>query len=419
MHFEPQPENDFQQFWKTYYGRCREAFSGIRAVAAKWTAEDLIPGLSDFDTRFILRDDMTTEEWCHLSLEVGRVHTQLAREFPSWARNLEHLPGINLTAAEITDPLLFYPEFQQWTYYDGDPDTVRQIEEYLASHAWSRRDELFQLKKISTFFGPYIRGIDPPINIGPWESKYPLHSRFMHYFAPPVQAGVSLAEHRNVAGKFEALRRARELFPQPETIDMILESVERHYEVPEYYEEPRVTEIERELEQYLVRMWAALADHIILLAPEASDDKQAVAKKVSAVPIDPVESFYASIKFGRLLRGRLLFYAGSIPWFDSEWLIHNELNRLVSGFFTTPLTVYGRIRFDESVEPEEVVRRIRGELLDDETCDDLLAFAKVASAEVFEGAEKDRSREVAGYFDAVLVTAEALAQDLLHRLDLG
>jgi len=418
MHFEPRPDNDFHAFWQTYFTRCQEVCPQICAIAAKWTFEDLIPGLSDFDTRFILRDGFTTAQWCQLSVDVGQVHTQMVRDFPAWARNLEHLPGINLTSGEVTDPLLFYPEFQQWTYYGGDQDTVNAIERCLERHAWSRRDELFQLKKIGTFFGPYIRGIDPPINLGPWENKYALHSRFMHYFTPPIQAGVSLVEQRNVRGKFESLRRARELFPQPETIDMILETVERHYEVPAYYDEPRLTEIERELEDYLSGMWAALAEHVTLLVPQGSDDRQAVAARIAAVPIDVVESFFESIKFGRLLRGRLLFYAESIPWFASEWLVRNELNRIAGHFFTNPLTVYGRIRFEEDLPPADVLGRLRGDLLDSAVCDELLAFASLASVPTSEGAEKERAREVADLFDAVLVTSEALAQDLLQRLDL-
>src|SRR5690606_23294976 len=63
MKFEPRPANDFLAFMQTYYERCRQRIPKIVAVAAKWAFEDLIPGLSDFDTRFILRGPMSADDW--------------------------------------------------------------------------------------------------------------------------------------------------------------------------------------------------------------------------------------------------------------------------------------------------------------------------------------------------------------------
>lgn len=45
MQFHPAPANDFRAFIDVYFGRCRAAVPGIRAVSGKWTLEDLIPGL--------------------------------------------------------------------------------------------------------------------------------------------------------------------------------------------------------------------------------------------------------------------------------------------------------------------------------------------------------------------------------------
>ena len=108
-------------------GTCA-AGSSIRAIAAKWTFEDLIPGLSDFDTRFILEGPMAAEDWNTMSLAVGAIHTDLAREFPKWARNLEHLPGVNFTVEEILDSRLFFPESQQWTFYEGDKVVLKEVQ---------------------------------------------------------------------------------------------------------------------------------------------------------------------------------------------------------------------------------------------------------------------------------------------------
>ena len=133
-----------------------------------------------------------------MSVAVGDVHTRLAREAPRWARILEHLPGLNLTRNEMTSPVTYYPEFQQWTYYKGDGQVLGSIRTCLARKRWASRDEAFHLKKFSMYYGPYIRGIDPPVNLGKWENKYPLHSRFMHYFSPPVQSAVSIVRTRGV-----------------------------------------------------------------------------------------------------------------------------------------------------------------------------------------------------------------------------
>ena len=129
MKFEAEPENDFELFIDTYFQRCKQVAAKLRAIAGKWTFEDLLPGLSDFDTRLIFTNDVSIAEWARMSIEVGKVHTQLAKEFPRWARKLEHLPGLNLTGAEMTDPAFYYPEFQQWTYYRGDERILDSIKD--------------------------------------------------------------------------------------------------------------------------------------------------------------------------------------------------------------------------------------------------------------------------------------------------
>ena len=67
MRFEPAPENDFGRFIEVYFERCRAVCPKLAAIAGKWTFEDLIPGLSDFDTRLIFADDTRVEEWIEMS----------------------------------------------------------------------------------------------------------------------------------------------------------------------------------------------------------------------------------------------------------------------------------------------------------------------------------------------------------------
>jgi hypothetical protein len=419
MHFEPAPSNDFADFIAEYHGRCQARVPLIRAVAGKWSFEDLIPGLSDFDTRFIVDDAMTARDWAAMSLEVGHVHTELARQRPHWARNLEHLPGVNLTVSEVTHPLLYYPEFSQWTLYGGEPAAVSRVSTTLASAGWSPRAELYHLKRVATFFGSYQRGIDPPVNLGPWESKYPLHSRYMHYFAPPVQAMVSLALRRTVRGKLEALRLAWRVLPNSGVLEQLFDVLSRHYECPSLYVEPGLSELERQLERYLSEAWATLADKVTLIAVDGHDTRQAIARKLEAVPIDPFELFFAVAKFGRLMKGRLLFYASEVAWFQTDFLIANELGRIVSNFYSKPLLAYGLSRYGERLDAAVVLDRLRGNLLTEAQAQGMLRFAQVASEPLVAGQYKQQARKVADCYDPVLESLEAMAGDMLARASAG
>ncbi len=416
--FEPRPPNDFARFIRIYFDRCRAACPKVKSLAGKWRFEDLIPGLSDFDTRLIVADDTTVEDWAEMSLAVGRVHTELAREFPGWARIVEHLPGLNLSYAEMTDPIGYYPEFQHWTFYHGEAAPLELVRSYLAARAWDERDEVYQLKRFATYFGPYCRGIDPPVNVGPWENKYPLHSRYLHYFTPAVQAAVSLLQRRAVTGKLEALRLAAEILPDRAVIDGVLDVVDRHYEIPQDYEEPRLREIEQQLERYLINAYREIASAVTCVALRPQDATPSQLKATLAkLPAHPAQEYFDGVRFCRLMRGRLLFYAETIPGFDSAFLIRNELGRIVQNFYATPLRVYGQARFAETLEPGEVLLRLRGNVLPAADCDGIARFATVASLPVADAQERQQARAVAATLDPVLRVTEALGRDLRCHLE--
>ncbi|PKO23874.1 MAG: hypothetical protein CVU38_01625 [Chloroflexi bacterium HGW-Chloroflexi-1] len=412
MRFEPKPEDEFALFITTYFQRCQKVCAKLQAIAGKWRFEDLIPGLSDFDTRFIFESDTSVSDWIQMSIAVGQAHTELARQHPRWARILEHLPGVNLTHAEMLDPVLYYPEFQQWTFYGGNQAVLDSIRTYLEEKPWTRRDELFHLKKFAVYYGPYQRGIDPLVNVGAWENKYPLHSRFMHYFAPPVQSAVSLVQRRGVCGKMEALRLARDLFPHPEVIDMVLETVARHYEAPEYYAEPRLSEIERTLENYLYDVYRSLADHVTLIEVAAEDTPAQLRRKLAQASVDPVEQFYEGAKFSRFMKGRLLFYATNIAWFDTTWLIQTELGRIVTNFYEKPLHAYSVAQFHDHLPLDAALDRLRGSILPPEVCAGVRRFVGVARTHIPEGAEKKQAHRVAEVFEPVQWMLELLGAEL-------
>jgi len=234
----------------------------------------------------------------------------------------------------------------------------------------------------------------------------------MHYFAPPVQAAVSLLKKRGIRGKFEALRLAKEIFPDGDVIDMILDTVAHHYEIPQYYQESTLAEIERKLESYLRNVYGAMADHVTLIEVDVADTAEDLKAKIARMSVNPAEVFYEGTKFCRFMKGRLLFYGTSIPWFDAVRLIRHEIGRIVPNFYEKPLVTFGFFRFQKELSPHEVLDRLRGNLLSPEICDGVVNFIREAKAPIPDGKERERARAVADVFEPVQQMVEILSGDM-------
>lgn len=401
MVFAPKPENDFAPYIRTYYDECRYRFDGIEAIAGKWMFRDLIPGMSDFDTRFIVRDGMRAEDWCRMSTAIGEAHLMLCRRYPCWARNLEHLPGINLTWSELTSERTYYPEYQQWSFYDSThAHKVRAALEWLAGRPWDAKDEYFHLKKFCLYYGRYNRTIDPAINLGVHGNKYPLHSRIMHYFTPPVHSAVCLLEKQNIAGKFEAHEIAERCFPELRCWDLIREILHAHYETPRWYQEPLVSELEDELEEALKVIAARLRKVITLIPEEAGTDIAAWKGALNNVPMDPALVLFEHAKFCRLMKGRLRFYAHAPAYFDTTWLIQNELRRIGRMFFRVPFRMYWTLKTGETVEdPTTILDSLRGDGLTDVEIAATREFARLTPGHWEDGKERDIALAIVEVFD--------------------
>jgi hypothetical protein len=398
--FAPKPKNDFAEFYELYYATCRERVPCIAAIAAKWLFEDLIPGLSDFDTRFILEDGMTVDDWCAMSEAVGEVHLDLCNRYPHWARNLEHLPGINLTWAELTDREMYYPEYAQWTfYYTEDADRLAAAQRYLQGRPWEQGDEYFHLKKFCLYYGRYNRQIDPPINLGAFENKYAMHSRIMHYFCPPVQAALCLLLRRPIAGKLETLRQVHSMFPDP-VFGEVLEIIERHYEVPELYEEPELSRFEDRLEQALETLRQALAPHLTTIRDAAAKSIAEWKAELHRVPISPAIRVIDAARFSRLMKGRLRFYAHAPAHFDSIWLIENELKRLKASFFDVPFgTCWEVLTGETMVDAATILPQLYPAILNEHELACSQEFVRLLPGQWKPGQQKHIALELAAIFD--------------------
>lgn len=401
MNFAPKPENDFADYIRTYYRECRYRFDKIEAIAGKWMFRDLIPGMSDFDTRFILDDSMTVDDWCHMSTVIGETHLNLCQKYPCWARNLEHLPGVNLTWSELNLERTYYPEYQQWTYYHSEhPHRISAALDRFARRPWDAKDEYFHLKKFCLFYGRYDRTIDPAINLGVHANKYPLHSRLMHYFNPPVLATVCLLEKNNLAGKIDAFEIAQRHFPQLHCWDTVREILHGNYETPRWYQEPFLSQLEDELEQALKVMAAGLREVITLVPQSAGTDISAWKKALQDVPLDPALIIFDNAKFSRLMKGRLYFYLHAPAHFDYTWLIQNELKRIGHNFFRVPFRTYWKIRTGEIVEdPVAILDKLEGELLTREEVVMVKKFARLSPGHWEAGKEREIAAAIIEVFD--------------------
>ena len=401
MNFAPKPENDFAQYIHRYYENCKSRFEGIEAIAGKWMFRDLIPGMSDFDTRLIVRDGMAADDWCRMSTAVGDAHLALCQKYPCWARNLEHLPGINLTWSELTTETTYYSEYHQWSFYHSEqPKSVNDALQWLAQRPWDIKDEYLHLKKFCQYHGRYDRSIDPPINLGIHKNKYPLHSRLMHYFTPAVQAAVCLLERQNFAGKFDSLEIAQRHFPHLRCWRAVNEILHANYEFPRWYQEPFLSELEDDLETALRIIAVKLRDGITLVPVDAGEDVSAWRKVLQSAPIDPSLVILESARFSRLMKGRLRFYAQAPSHFETSWLIRHEVRRIGRNFFHTPFAAYWKIKTGELVEDAvAILDRLCGDLLTPTEVAATKEFARLTGAECQDGQEKPIARAVADVFD--------------------
>lgn len=409
MKFAPCPANDFAEFIATYFKRCSERVPEIEGNAGKWCFEDLVPGMSDFDTRFFVRDSMTAEGWCRMSMEVGRVHFELARERKEWARNLEHLPGVNLTWSELLDPKQYFPEFSQWTFHHGNEKRLKAARTMAAGHKWTADDERYHWKKISIYYGPYNRTIDPAINLGVYENKYPLHSRLLHYLAPPVHSAVCLMEKKSTPGKLEAMWRAKQLFPNPKTMQRVMDLIASHYESPDDLKEPGLTSLDEELTRYLECVVETLIKNgAALECPKRPSVKE--LKNAVAVMNGPpsFSQLFENAKFARLMKGRLWFYGQDLSWFDSAPLVRNELNRMRANFFEGPLRFYVKLAMNKDVSAHTALNMMEGNVLDRAQVEACRKFAYASRPECPDSELKQRAREIAEIFDPFLHALESL-----------
>jgi len=400
MQLPHMPECDFSLFIRAYFETCRERCGRIEALAGRSSTRDLVPGLSDFDGRFVAADDTSVEDWCRMSAAVGEAHLDLCRRLPRWARALEHPPGANLMWRELVSESLYWPEARQWTFcHTADPRKLDSARGVLLSRPWDAKDEAYHLRRFCLYHGRYDRTIDPPINVGAGRAKYPMHSRLLHYFAPAVNAAMCLLDRQHHAGKLDALELASARFPAMRCWEPVWEILDARYEAPRWYEEPRLTLLEDLLEEGLNDLAAAVREAVTLAPAEAGTDVRAWGRALDAAPPDPVSIIFDGVRFSRLMKGRLWFFANAPDGFESDGLIQNELGRIGRNFFAAPFRAFLRLKTGEVVEdPAAILDNLSGLLTAGEmTC--TREYVRLTSRPCRAGGERQRALALVEVFD--------------------
>ena len=98
----------------------------------------------------------------------------------------------------------------------------------------------------------------------------------------------------------------------------------------------------------------------------------------------------------------------TFPWFQTDWLIRNELGRLRQLFFEEAFTRYARARLGLPLTADQTLDRLEGALLTNDEAAGVRAFAAVARQEPQPGGEKRQAAAIAERFEPLYVSLEKM-----------
>ncbi len=293
-------------------------------LAAKWSRDDLIPGLSDMDFRIVCDEQTTAEDWVQLDRQLGCIHRQMVADHPEWNRINEHTAGAGVSLAEFRTDRFHHPEYAVWTAWWGPGDRIAEIRARTLARPLAAVDEHYHLSRFLAYYSPYIHGIDPPINLGDMEPKYALHSRCWHYYAPPMLSAATLLARRHFAGKREGLLwLAENGFATQQTL-AVLKQVDAHYNTPELGD----PKLQATLETFLFTAFEELLDPVcdavqsFELPRPAS--KGRLKEQLAGTFPDPLVELLDHVRYAHIRAGRYFFYLNAPPHFSAARQLVSE-----------------------------------------------------------------------------------------------
>jgi len=352
--------SDYREMIETF-GNMGRAFGFFDGLLMKWEWADLIPGLSDIDSRIVC-DNPSAEQWLELDRKCGEWHLQILQEHPRWARIMEHLPGACVCRGEILNRETCVADQLQWTSVFGDDTFDRNVTSpmwsTLASKDWNEFEEVLHLERFLKYFGPYNRSIDPPINLGDCEFKYALHSRCWHYFVPAVVSAMSVIQHRTLKGKRVALGEALHAFPDRPVLQEVEDLATSIYAGAEKWSDADLSRLEGEMRAFLEAMLPRIVESIEFALPpiplgDVPDSEWAAEWKrsLSGHRSSPGAMMLQGLRFSRVVSGRYWFYRNAPDFFDAERLMQRELTNVRTWRMGPFLEgVLGSLNLDVSIE---------------------------------------------------------------------
>jgi hypothetical protein len=252
----------------------------------------------------------------------------MVRAHPEWNRINEHPAGAGMTLAELEDERTYSPECAAWTLWAGDAAWFESFLSRRRCRPFTAADERYHAQRFLSYFSPYQHGIDPPINLGPFEPKYALHSRCWHYFAPPMYSAACLLARRSFAGKHEALRWLGGHGLVAAEVDAVLHRVAAHYEPPELHSREAMAAFESVLFEGFKSLLRPVCDAVRSIRLQWTADVLVLRRQLAAAPADPLVVLLECTMFARIRTGRYAFYLNAPDHFDGAWLLANEMNWL-------------------------------------------------------------------------------------------
>ena len=79
-----------------------------------------------------------------------------------------------------------------------------------------------------------------------------------------------------------------------QVIDLILDTLVRHYELPVLYEKSRPSDLLAQLDRCLSGAWQEITANVTLIEPANDDTRLTINGKIGSLPINSIEPFSAS-----------------------------------------------------------------------------------------------------------------------------
>jgi hypothetical protein len=262
----------------------------VVALIAKWSKEDLVPGLSDMDFRVVCDAQTTAEDWASIDWHVGRLHRQMVADHPEWNRINEHTAGAGVSLAEFDTIGFHHPEYAVWTTWWGQESWAEALQLRTLSRPLSPYDEQYHLGRFLAYYSPYIHGIDPPINLAEFEPKY------------------ALAEHGFAKRQVWA----------------VFEQIDAHYETPEQTDTARLDDFEQLLFAGFTELLRPIARSVGGVELSHGLSPASLRRWLDERTADPLLELLENVRFARIRAGRYYFYLRAPAHFSAEQQLLQE-----------------------------------------------------------------------------------------------